>query len=109
MNPFSIIGRALARMRARYDEACERLEVEADTAEAEARTLRVSVLEAELQRLKERRGQDGSDILAIDREIQDKRDAISVERARAAQAKLRARLGRAEAKLAAEARDSAGR
>lgn len=107
MNPFSIIGRALARMRARYDQACKRLEVEADTAEAEARTLRVSVLEAEIQRLKERRGQDGSDLLAIDREIQEKRDAITVERARAARADLKARLGRADAALASDTRDRA--
>lgn len=100
MNPFSIIGRALARVRARYDQACERMEAEADAAEAKTRTLRVSVLEAEIQRLKERRGQDGSDLLAIDREIQEKRDAIAVERARAAQATLRARMGRAEAIIA---------
>lgn len=96
MNPFSIIGRALARVRARYDQACERAEAEANTAEAEARTLRVAVLEAEIQRLKERRGQDGSDLLTIDRQIQEKRDAIEVERARAAQAQLRSHLGRAE-------------
>lgn len=95
MNPFSIIGRALARMRARYDQACDRMEAKADAAEAETRTLRVSVLEAEIQRLKERRSQDGSDLIAIDRQIQEKRDAVEVERARAAQAKLRARLGRA--------------
>lgn len=107
MNPFSIIGRALARMRAAYDRACERVEAEANSAEADARTLRVSVLEAEIQRLKERRGQDGSDLGAIDREIQEKRDELEVERARAAQARLRARQGRADAALAPDARDQA--
>lgn len=108
MNPFSIIGRALARMRARYDQACDRMEAKADAAEAETRTLRVSILEAEIQRLKERRSQDGSDLIAIDRQIQEKRDAVEVERARSVHATLRARQGRAEATLARDARDGAG-